>query len=121
MDFSKLLLDLSKFRHIFLQVVTHGFAKIDTWISFSCYMDFSKLIQGFLQVVTCICQVGTCISCPLPISIKFKDSMPWVCFAFGNACKRKAPFYLSSVFHHNLNLKGSYHKQFSIVQTSYFG
>ena len=34
----------------------NGFVKIDTWISLSCYMDLSKLIHGFLQVVTWICQ-----------------------------------------------------------------
>ena len=26
----------------------HGFVKIDTWISLSCYMDLSKLMHGFL-------------------------------------------------------------------------
>ena len=38
-DFSKLL---------------HGFVKIYTWISQSCYMDLSKFLYGFLKVVTWI-------------------------------------------------------------------
>ena len=33
-----------------------GFIKIDTWISLSCYMDFSKFITGFFLVVKGICQ-----------------------------------------------------------------
>ena len=51
------------------------------WICQSCYMDLSKLIHGFLQIVTWICQnwysylikllhgfvkVVLCFSCPLP-------------------------------------------------------
>ena len=34
--------------------LSHGFVKIDSWISLSCYMDLSKLIHGFLLVVTWI-------------------------------------------------------------------
>ena len=26
----------------------------------SCYMHFSKLLDGFVQVITCICKVMTC-------------------------------------------------------------
>ena len=33
-----------------------GFVKVDIWISLSCYMDLSKLMHGFLKVVTGICQ-----------------------------------------------------------------
>ena len=32
--------------------LSNGFVKIDTWISLSCSMDFSKLIHRFLLVVT---------------------------------------------------------------------
>ena len=35
-----------------------GFVKVVSWIWLSCYMDLSKLIHGFFEVVTCtwICQ-----------------------------------------------------------------
>ena len=33
-------------------MLLHGFVKIDQLISQCCYMDLSKLINGFLQVVT---------------------------------------------------------------------
>ena len=36
-------------RRISLKLL-HGFVKIDTWISLSCYMDFSKLLHGFFKV-----------------------------------------------------------------------
>ena len=39
-----------------LALLSHGFVKIDTWISLCCYMDFSKLIHGFNEIVTWICQ-----------------------------------------------------------------
>ena len=32
----------------------HGFLKIDTCISLICYMDLSKLLHGFFKVVLCI-------------------------------------------------------------------
>ena len=40
MDLLNWYMDFSK--------LLHGFVKIDTRISLGCYMDFSKLIQGFL-------------------------------------------------------------------------
>ena len=64
-----------------------GLAKIDIWISLSCYMDLSKFIHGFLLVVTFIFQssymdlskllhgfvkVVLCISLPFPNKTKLK-------------------------------------------------
>ena len=43
----------------------NGFVKINTWTSFGCYTDLSKLIRVFVKVVLCI-------SHPLPIKTKLK-------------------------------------------------
>ena len=37
-----------------------------TWTCQSGYMDLSKLLHIFVKVITCVCQVLACISCPLP-------------------------------------------------------
>ena len=34
--------------------VSYGFVKIYMWISFSCYMDLSKLLHGIVKVFLCI-------------------------------------------------------------------
>ena len=36
--------------------LSNGFVKTDAWISPSCYIDMSKLINGFLEIFTWICQ-----------------------------------------------------------------
>ena len=43
----------------------HGFVKIDTWISLSYYLDFLKMIYGFVKVFLFI-------SRPLPNNTKLK-------------------------------------------------
>ena len=47
-------MDLSKFIHGFLLVVT-GFVKVDMDF-FNCYMELSKLLHGFVKVVAWICK-----------------------------------------------------------------
>ena len=42
-----------------------GFVKIVTWILKSCYMDLLKLLHGFVKFVTCF-------SRPLPNKTKLK-------------------------------------------------
>ena len=54
MDFSKLL---------------HGYVKIYTWISLTCYLDLSKLLHAFVKVVTQICQ-----SCSMFFSLFAKQN-----------------------------------------------
>ena len=57
MDFYKLLHGFVKiYKWISPGCYIHGFDNIDTWISLTCYMDLSKFIYGFLEVVTWICQ-----------------------------------------------------------------
>ena len=64
----------------------HGFVKIDTWISVSCYKDFSKLFHGFLfksfymdlsNLLHGFVEVLYALNQP-------KYSMPWVDCAFAN-------------------------------------
>ena len=43
-----------------------------TWTCQSGYMDLSKLLHIFVKVITCVCQVLACISCPLPNQTKLK-------------------------------------------------
>ena len=91
-------MDLSNWYTVFSRSL-HGFIKIDTWISLSSYKDLFKLLHGFVKVVLYI-------SCPLPNKTKLKfdqdckacwsfcfeqkvlneskNSLPWVCCAFGN-------------------------------------
>ena len=33
----------------------YGFVKIDTWISLSCYVDLSNLLHGLVKVISWIC------------------------------------------------------------------
>ena len=42
--------------YMYFSKLLNGFFKIDTWISLSCYMDLSKLLHGFVKVVSWICQ-----------------------------------------------------------------
>ena len=42
--------------YMYFTKLLNGFFKIDTWISLSCYMDLSKLLHGFVKVVSWICQ-----------------------------------------------------------------
>ena len=84
MDFSKFL---------------HGFVKIDTGISLSCYMDLSKLLHGFFKVVLCISRllpnktklkfdqdfkVSWSFCFELKVLYVSEYSMPWIRCAFGN-------------------------------------
>ena len=41
---------------VFTMLMLNGFVKINTWISRSWYVDLSKLIHGFVKVVTRIRQ-----------------------------------------------------------------
>ena len=60
-----------------------GFVSIDTWISLNCYMGLSKLIHGFLQVFTWICQSCYMHFCPLPNKTKLKlDQNFKACWSF---------------------------------------
>ena len=58
MDFLKLLHDLSKL--IFLSCymdfskLIHGFLWVVMWICQSCYIDLLKLLHGFVRVVLCL-------------------------------------------------------------------
>ena len=70
-------MDLSKFIHGFsmllhgLYKLLHGFVKIDTWISLSCYMDLSKLLQmDLLKLLHGFVKVVLCFSCHLSNDIK---------------------------------------------------
>ena len=49
-------MDMSKLKEGFSQL--YGFVEIDTWISLSCYMDLLSLLLGFLKVVLFV-------SCPI--------------------------------------------------------
>ena len=86
----------------FAQVV--GFVKVVRWISPSCEMDFSKLINWFYKLLHEFVKVVLCIPRPLPNKTKLKFdkyfkaywsfcfelnvlnkySMPWVRCAFSN-------------------------------------
>ena len=90
-------------RRISLKLL-HGFVKIDTWISLSCYMDLSKLKHGFLDLlhgfvnidtllISLICyldfylKIDTWIShcCFLDLSISLHGSVKvvtWICQSF---------------------------------------
>ena len=51
LELSKLFLGYMDFSKLL-----HGFVKIDKCMSLSFYMDLSKLLHGFVKVVTWICQ-----------------------------------------------------------------
>ena len=59
--------DLSKLLKTWISLICciHGFVKINTWISLSCFMDLSKLPHEFVKVFLWI-------SCPLPNKTKLK-------------------------------------------------
>ena len=50
----------------------HGFVKNGTWISVSCYMNLSRLMHGFFKVITWICQ-----SCSMWFSAKQNQAEVW--------------------------------------------
>ena len=55
--------------HGYLEVFLRGFETIDLWISLSFYMDFAKLLHGFVKAVSWICQ-----SCSLYFSLSSKEN-----------------------------------------------
>ena len=67
MDFSKLLDGFVKI-DTRISLCFSWICKIDRWISLSCYMDLSKLKQGFVKVATWTDQ--TCF-CPFPKKAEF--------------------------------------------------
>ena len=54
-------------------VATSNMLKVVTWIFQNCFMDLSKLLHGFVKVVSCI-------SRPLPSKTKLKHGQDF------NAC-----------------------------------
>ena len=64
--------DFSKIIHRFSKLL-HGFVKIYTWISLSCYMDLSKLLKmDLFKLLHGFVKVVPCFSRPLSNNIKLK-------------------------------------------------